>query len=174
MAAQGDSPNTIVFLKEKFKINIRECDNEDTNALMWACYTGAENAFIYLLSFNIPLDSQNKEGLTALHLATLSENSKIVKKLVQRGANINIKDSKNRTAFDLAVEKNKVQIVEMLKEVEGCQLCICHNPVQKTDRSNFNVVLFIVLHLVIEGAVFCLLLPRNLIYNNMFYIVTLL
>lgn len=169
MAAQGDSPNTLVFLKEKFNVNINSVDNDNTNALQWACYTGAENSFIYLLSFQMDLNSQNTEGLTALHLATLSESSKIVKKLVQRGADVNMKDIKGRTPYDLALEKNKFVIVDMFKESQGCQLCICHNPVQKTDRSYFNVILFICLHLFIEGWLFFILLPRKYSIYNKFY-----
>jgi len=164
MAAQGDSPNSLVYLKKKFKVNIQEVDNQNTNALQWACYNGRENSFIYLVSFDMSLNDQNSDGLTSLHLAILSENTNMVKKLIQRGADITIKDYKNRTAFDLAVEKHKLKIIEMLKESEGCQLCICHNPVKKTDRSNFNVYLFIFLHVVIEGVVFFILMPS--IYND--------
>ena len=168
MAAQGDSPNSLVYLVEKFKVNFNQKDNDNTNCLQWASYMGAENSFLYLVSLGIDLNEQNINGQTALHVAILAECTKIVKKLIQRGADINLRDIKNRTPYELAIEKNKVTIIEMFQESQGCQLCVCHNPVKKTERTYFNVYMFIFLHLIDESIVFLLLLPRNIEYNFRF------
>ena len=45
-----------------------------STALHWACYTGSEAAVIFLLSWNLNINAQDREGITPLHLAVMSGN----------------------------------------------------------------------------------------------------
>jgi palmitoyltransferase len=57
----------------------------------------------YLLSFDETLiDIQDIEGLSALHLATMSGNARIVKKLLLKGANKSLKNKEGLLAADIA------------------------------------------------------------------------
>jgi palmitoyltransferase ZDHHC13/17 len=60
------------------------------------------------------LNSQDYEGLTALHLACMSGNSRVVKRLLLKGADKNIKCLKQRTALDVARESEFSNIEKML------------------------------------------------------------
>lgn len=72
MAAQGNQPGSLIYFKEKFSMNIQSVDDLGSTPLHWACYTGSEISVLFLTSWNIKLDSQDREGLTALHLAVMS------------------------------------------------------------------------------------------------------
>jgi len=51
------------------------------------------------------MDKPDQEGgLTPLHLGVISGNSRLVRKLLIKGANKNTKDKNGKTAFDLAKE----------------------------------------------------------------------
>ena len=72
MASQGNQPSSIVYFKEKHKFDLSLIDNVGSTALHWACYTGSEDAFNFLLSYNVDFNIQDNEGLTPLHLAIIS------------------------------------------------------------------------------------------------------
>jgi len=56
-------------------------------------------------------DARGQERVTALHLAAALGNEAMVKLLVQRGANIQLADDKNKTALFYAVKFPKVQML---------------------------------------------------------------
>lgn len=72
MAAQGNQPNALVYFKEIHLMNIQSVDDLGSTPLHWACYTGSENAVMFLLSWPQNLNAQDREGLSPLHLAVMS------------------------------------------------------------------------------------------------------
>lgn len=93
LAAQGDQPKSVVYFK-KIGFDFALKDSKGGTALHWAAYYGCELAVNYILSFTDQLlDVRDAEGLTALHLATMSGNNRIVKKLLLSGANRSIKNN---------------------------------------------------------------------------------
>lgn len=72
MACQGNKPAALVYFKDKFNMNIQSVDELWSTPIHWACYNGAEETIVFLLSWNVSLNNQDKEGLTPLHLAVLS------------------------------------------------------------------------------------------------------
>ena len=74
MASQGNQPSSIVFFKEKYNFDLMMLDGVGSTALHWACYTGSEDAFNFLLSYKVNINSKDNEGLTSLHLAIVSGN----------------------------------------------------------------------------------------------------
>ena len=69
------------------KIDSRDFKNG--TPLHWASFLGCENAVNFLCAWNVPLDIQDNEGLTPLHLAVISGNSRIVRVLLIKGKVIN-------------------------------------------------------------------------------------
>ena len=63
----------------------------------------------------MPLNNQDIQGLTPLHLAVISGNSKIVKKLLIKGAKKDIGDFEGKKPYDLAQENEFINIMSMLK-----------------------------------------------------------
>lgn len=50
-------------------------------------------------SKGVDLDSQNKDRKTALHVAALKSRIEVVKFLVKKGAKVDIRENRKRTAF---------------------------------------------------------------------------
>ena len=49
-----------------------------------------------------------------INVVTICIRTKIIKRLLQKGANKYLRDNRGRTPYDLALEKNKIQIGEFL------------------------------------------------------------
>jgi ankyrin repeat protein len=87
-----------------------------------------------------------------------------VKKLIQYGADVNLKDNKDRTPLDLAVEKNKRNIIELLNDSmssECCQVNFAKRGVRKTTKNHYNLFFFIAIHLLVQAGVGIIILPCN-------------
>jgi hypothetical protein len=82
-----------------------------------------------------------------------------------------MKDSKNRTPYDLAKEKNVSQIIEMLETsndinnnysaYEIFKLPI-YQRYRRDEKTQTNVILFILLNIAVFFSVFFLILPSNI------------
>ena len=69
----------------------------------------------YLTSWNVEMNIADEEGgLTPLHLAVISGNSKVVRKLLIKGADKNKKDKSGKLPADLAKENEYKNILELL------------------------------------------------------------
>uniref|UniRef100_A0A182N2M8 SH2 domain-containing protein n=1 Tax=Anopheles dirus TaxID=7168 RepID=A0A182N2M8_9DIPT len=66
------------------------------------------------------IDSKNQDGQTAVHLACLHADDKILQKLIERGANINSRDAKGNTPLHYACAKRTgLEMVRMLVEASA-------------------------------------------------------
>ena len=59
---------------------------------------------------------KNNEGLTSLMVATLNGNVDVVKALLEKKVDINVKDKNGKTALALAEDKKFQPIVKVLKK----------------------------------------------------------
>ena len=69
---------------------------------------------------------------------------------MQKGANKHLKDSRGRTPYDLAMEKNKFQTAEMLRDKNFCQMCIVKMPLEKVEKNKTNIIYFYTIHFLVE------------------------
>ena len=53
------------------------------------------------------MDTADNNKTTALHLAAKNGNCDILEVLLEKGADITLKDYKNRNALEVAIEKNQ-------------------------------------------------------------------
>ena len=70
----------------------------------------------YLIQNGTYLDTKNKQGYTALHLAAIGERFDIVKCLIEQGASFDIRNNNGKTAFDLANQKENKEIAKFLMQ----------------------------------------------------------
>ena len=92
--------------------------------MIWASFTGSEIALTYLLAQpGVDFDAQNVDQETALHLAIQASGqrqSSLIKRLLIKGADMTIKNKKDRTVLDvcrLRVEK-KPYLKDSLQTLE--------------------------------------------------------
>lgn len=81
---------------------------------------------------------------------------------MQHGAKKNIVDNKGKTSLELAVEKEKSLIAEMLNEKSiKFNFCQIKPSLEKVERNNINIIFFIGIHLFFECFVlFFILIPQ--------------
>src|SRR5437762_12381814 len=60
---------------------------------------------------SIPVNNQNKNGNTPLHIAFLKENMPFVKLLLKKGADLQKQNNDKLNPFGLAIVNNKLEIV---------------------------------------------------------------
>ena len=157
LAAQGNQPNSLAYFKEKCNENLNKNDKAHSTPLHWACYTGSLKAVDYLLCNEVDLDQTDDQRVTALHLAVMSDNIQIIKRLLRAGADRNIKDSNDRTPGDLAIFKKKqcAKIFKMKKK-RCCNCIVIKTPNTKINRSKKNIYLFLSLYIfsIITESIF--------------------
>ena len=158
-AAMGNKPSAIIYFNKKYNMNLEDTDENQMNALHLATRNCMENSVIYLLNLGININLKDKEGNTALHYAVRKGQIRIIKKLIQRGADVNIPDfKKKKTPVMLA--KNNPEIMEIFRKKGICEKLFFKPDIsKKTLCSNKNMILFIVLHILIIFFVFFVLLP---------------
>ena len=162
-AAQGNKPSAIIYFNKKYNMDLESTDENKMTALHLAASNGMDNSVIYLLSLGVNPNLQDKFGYTALHYAVKKSHIRIIKKLIQKGADKNIKENKKKmTAITMA--KNKPEILEIFRKKGVCEkLFFKPDIAQKTTCSNKNMIFFISLHIIIISFVFFFLTPD---FNN--------
>jgi len=161
IAAQGDQPESIIYFKEKFGMDINIKDHSGSTPLHWACHTGSELSLNFLISYGADVNSRDAVGITPLHLSAISEKIRIIKKLLQNGADKHIVDNKGRTPYIVARDRNKTTVLELLEDDKSTlRSILCFDQhIRKTEKSSSNVIIFLVLHVFVESIVYCTILP---------------
>lgn len=93
-------------------------DEEDENLrfpLHLSAYEGEEVMSNIIIAWNKEIvNKQDKNGQTALHLATFAKNYRTVRHLLINGAHRRIKDKEGKTPLDYAKEQNTTEIISIL------------------------------------------------------------
>ena len=158
-AAMGNKPSSIVYFNKKYNMDLEAIDENKMTALHLATLSCMENSVIYLLNLGVNVNSQDKDGNTPLHFAIKKSQIRLIKKLIQRGADPNIANNK-RKKTPLMLAKNNPEIMEIFRKKGICEKLFFKPDIsKKTLCSNKNMILFIVFHLFIILFVFFVLLP---------------
>ena len=162
-ASQGNKPSAIIFFNKKYNMSLDATDENLMNALHLASANGMDNSVIFLLSLGLDPNIKDKYGYTALHYAVKKNHVRIIKKLLQRGADRNIEEYKTKKT-PVMLAKNKPEILEIFRKKGVCEKLFFKPDIsQKTLCSNKNMIFFISLHLIIFSLVFFIIVPD---FNN--------
>ena len=187
MSSQGDRPNLLIYFKDKYHFDINQTDFEGNNPLHWACHTNAENSINFLISWMDNINLVNKKNQTPLHIAIYNLRPKIIKKLLHKGADVNIKDSSNNSVFDI-VSNNEKNIPEfnsifrIITDFKPMKTCMYNKQTfleSKNNNTKFSFVIFIIMHLICELLIYFSLLPYlnsfllNIIFCTLVILITL-
>lgn len=95
--------------------NINIQDQNGYTILMYAIDKNHKNIIDQILkNSHVNIDIQTNNGNTALHIAVNNGNTKVVEELLLANADINIKNKQNKSAKDIAQEKNYQEIVRLI------------------------------------------------------------
>ena len=126
-----------------------------------ASHQGADFCINILLSWIDDINIKNDEGNTPLHLSVFSgnffnfilEKSKLIRKLVSKGADLNIKNNNGLTPLELAKARKIYNIVDLLEsnDFSGMESQFLRlNCLSKNYKKfkYYNMVAFIILHII--------------------------
>ena len=168
MAAQSDSPQIIVYFKEKYNFDLFQNDYLKNNALHWACSSGSKAVFDYLMLYinkelgnEEIINSVNNQGQSALHITVLTSGSiSTIKKLIKKGIDINIKDRNGLTVNDLVKNKKKYENIEKVISDYTDKSCLGLNHHINDDLNKyFKYIFFIILSLFILSSIIFIFIP---------------
>lgn len=100
------------------KASITKADYDGNTPLHIAIQTNKNNAIKILIDSMGPpeLNRQNNQGETPLHLAVLNGNVLTVQQLLNKEVDLNLKTKQDKTARNVAQDKNYSEIVELLEK----------------------------------------------------------
>ena len=166
MAAQSDNANVIVFFKEKYNYDIFQKDYQGNNSIHWASSNCAKIALGYLLYYiddnhKDIINDVNNNGQTALHLTILTNESlTIIKKLIKKGINTEIKDNNGLSVYDIAKNNQKFELInKTLVEYSKTNCFGINYHINDFKNKYFKFSLFILLFFFLFFATVILLFP---------------
>ena len=172
MASKGNQPGTIVFFKEKYLQKIDALDDKGCTPLHLAVQYGSENALIFLLTFGVNVNYKDNKGYTPLHYAVKYNRLKIAKKLIQRGANKDLRDYEiNLTPVDMA--KGKHEFIEVFRKKNICEILFLRPNIVKKKYRKINFFVFLIIHIFIFFTNYLIILPNiNKVAISSIYIIS--
>jgi len=124
LAAQGNYPNIIIYLIEKYGIDINSQDNKGNSALHWAVYMNSPQAVNYLIYYKIDINLRDNDNETALDIALRRNNFSLVKKFKEDYSFLVSKPEQNKIKQDkpeLSNRKNEIALIlkSLLNKIIG-------------------------------------------------------
>ena len=166
MAAQSDNANVIVYFKEKYNFDLFQTDLQGNNSIHWASSNYAKNALGFLLYYiddknKDVINTVNKSGQTALHLTILTNESlTVIKKLIKKGINPDIKDKNGLNAYDIAKNNKKYESInKTLIDYSKTNCLGINHHINDSKNKYFKYILFITLFILIFYGTISLSLP---------------
>lgn len=126
-ARYGEIGALSAILESEYAFKLAMCDDQNISLLHMVSANGHLECANLLLKcpgvYENVINLCNMEGNTALHWAVLNSHVSIVRLLLENGADVNIKNKNERTAFDEAVAAEKFDItsaiIEYLESSQG-------------------------------------------------------
>ena len=175
--AQGNKPNILMYFYLMFKNDndnenkfelIKDIDIDGSSPLHWAVYSLAEDYLLYLINLNIFksdnerqdfINQKDHQGYTPLHLSVTSKTGRITLKLLQNGADPEIKDKNEETPLQLAISKKQGDIVSILKNSQKCQYCNFKAPIKQEKKNKKNIICAFAFQIITNIILFGSTLP---------------
>ena len=133
---------------------------------------------LFLLSLKANIDAKDKEGITPLNLAVSSKREKIVRILLQKGADKSIENPRHETPLQVAMKKNYYDLILLLKDKDYNPLCTLDTPIEYVQpEPMYRKVIFVFL-IVPEVILFFCVLPYldlyEIIANGILFVLAML
>ena len=172
MAAKGNQPGTIVFFKEKYLQKIEALDDKGCTPLHLAVQFGSEAALLFLLAFGVNVNYKDNKGYTPLHYAVKYNRLKIAKKLIQRGANKDLRDYEiNFTPVEMAKGKN--DFIEVFRKKDIFEILFLRPNIVKKKYRKINFFTFLIIHIFIFFTNYLIILPNiNKVKISYIYVIS--
>jgi len=128
---------TIIDIPSEFGITPLHC----------ACINGSKNAVDILLDLGANINAVDNDGNNCLHYAVRSKNESLLKKLLVRGADKNIRNKNGLLPYDMAIDNRDKNIADILSAKNS----IIHNPYSSNHEitglrsSHNNITLFVII-----------------------------
>lgn len=174
-AAEGNKPSIMVYFIAYHAQDVFCIDECGSTPLHWACYSGSEEAVLFLLSVKANINAKDKEGLTPLHLCALSKRNKIILTLLQQGADKYILNNKQQTAYDIAKKNLDKKSIALLEDKDYNPLCTLETPIEAVEGENVYKYVILGWMIIVEVALIIGILPfidgyTEVITNASFFI----
>lgn len=152
VASQGNQPAVIAFLLEQ-GFDVSPKDVKGGTPLHWAAFMGCELAASLLLALNSPVNEQDLQGQTPLHLAALAGHVKIVRCLLVKGADRELKvplkqNSLGRTALTVAHDRKHESLYSILQPPGCLAECSLRPPLRPYKRAYCIMTAYLFLMLI--------------------------
>ena len=161
-AAQGNQPNSLVYFKEKYRLNIDCFDECGSRPIHWSCYSGSYEVAEFLIGWNADVNVKDNEGNTPLHLSIINDDRKIVRLLLQHRGDPMIKNNKGQSCIELARFKHKKEILRILeykKRFGFFEVKYPFSKLKKKKKTN-KVAIYIIVNVIVG-----LFMTFNLFYS---------
>lgn len=174
LASQGNYPNMIVYLIEKYGLDINSKDNKGNTALHWAVYMNSKQAVDFLMYYNIDTNIRDNDGETALEIAVNKGNQYLIKRFNEDfSVLINKKLEESKENHDIEndndIENNNNQNIELNNNTSNKKtknnLNEFINKFWGTNSKNMAAFPFLLIIFILEG-INQIIIIRG--YNNSF------
>ncbi|WP_342257230.1 ankyrin repeat domain-containing protein [Spiroplasma endosymbiont of Nomada ruficornis] len=132
-------------LKNEFLKNEKNSQSNTDNDII-----RYDRDFDYLINKGVPLDMQNQNKETLLHIAVWKGQIRSVKKLISLGAKLDIEDIDGNTPLHLAVIKQDIEMVKLLIKASGINTSIDiknkngDTPLEIGEKKDHKEIVFII------------------------------
>ncbi|WP_338987297.1 ankyrin repeat domain-containing protein [Spiroplasma endosymbiont of Dasysyrphus albostriatus] len=132
-------------LKNEFLKNEKNSQSSTDNDII-----RYDRDFDYLINKGVPLDMQNQNKETLLHIAVWKGQIRSVKKLISLGARLDIEDIDGNTPLHLAVIKQDIEMVKLLIKASGISTSIDiknkngDTPLEIAEKKDHKEIVFII------------------------------
>ena len=175
LASQGNYPNMIVYLIDKYGLDINSKDNKGNTALHWAVYMNSKQVVDYLVYYNIDTNLRDNDGDTAFDIAIRKGNQYLIKRfnedfsvLINRKME-EAKDNNHDIEADNDLDNNNNQNIELhhniTKKNDKNNITEFINKFWGTNSKNMAAFPFLLIVFVLEG-INQIIIIRG--YNNLF------
>ncbi|XP_050305118.1 putative ankyrin repeat protein RF_0381 [Anthonomus grandis grandis] len=129
VTVEGESPlmlaiknahlDVVKYLLKCESVNYHQVDYDGQNLIHFAVQQDTKEEILKeLLTLDLNINQRDPDGLSPLHIASSNNNTKMIKLLIQNGADIHIKDHDGYTALHIAADHEvNAEAVETLVEL---------------------------------------------------------